>query len=98
MPTCVGDGVEPRIPLVGASAAISERLGTQTAIAHTIVSREADYVLSVKDNHPKLVDPWCGKGWYRVVTSVKRAARPGRPGMAGLPALRCGVLRRGRAA
>lgn len=33
-----------------------DAMGTQTAIARTIVSRGADYVLSVKDNHPKLVD------------------------------------------
>jgi len=33
-----------------------DAMGTQTSIAHTIVSRGADYVLSVKDNHPKLAD------------------------------------------
>ena len=33
-----------------------DAMGTQTAIARTIRSRGADYVLSVKDNHPKLVD------------------------------------------
>lgn len=31
-----------------------DAMGTQTAIAQTIVSRGADYVLCVKDNHPKL--------------------------------------------
>lgn len=30
-----------------------DAMGTQTAIAQTIVSRGADYVLCVKDNHPK---------------------------------------------
>lgn len=31
-------------------------MGTQTAIAKTIRERGADYVLCVKDNHPKLVE------------------------------------------
>jgi len=33
-----------------------DAMGTQTAIARTIVSRGADYVLCVKDNHPKLAE------------------------------------------
>jgi len=33
-----------------------DAMGTQTAIARTIRSRGADYVLCVKDNHPKLTD------------------------------------------
>lgn len=31
-----------------------DAMGTQTDIAHAIRAREADYVLCVKDNHPKL--------------------------------------------
>lgn len=33
-----------------------DAMGTQTRIAHTIRDRGAHYVLSVKDNHPKLLD------------------------------------------
>ena len=33
-----------------------DAMGTQTEIAQVIRDREADYVLCVKDNHPKLVD------------------------------------------
>ena len=33
-----------------------DAMGTQTKIARTIRERGADYVLSVKDNHPKLLD------------------------------------------
>jgi hypothetical protein len=31
-------------------------MGTQTAIARTIRNKGADYVLCVKDNHPKLTE------------------------------------------
>lgn len=33
-----------------------DAMGTQTAIARTIRARQADYVLCVKDNHPKLTE------------------------------------------
>lgn len=47
----------PQIPALldlSGAAVIIEAMGYQKAIAHQIIAKEADYVLTLKDNHPAL--------------------------------------------
>jgi len=62
-----------------------DAMGTQTQIAHAIRKRGADYVLCVKDNHPKLVEsilPMLAgvAGPIEATTHFEERDKPGRHG------------------
>jgi predicted transposase YbfD/YdcC len=62
-----------------------DAMGTQTEIARTIRKRGADYVLCVKDNHPKLVDSILlvlagAAGPIEAATHFEERDKPGRHG------------------
>src|SRR5690606_37869964 len=58
-----------------------DAMGTQASIARTIRNRGADYVLCVKDNHPKLVESFllaqAGVGGKLAPTSTSETADDG---------------------